>query len=520
MEPIICIDPATLEEIGRVEPCGEQKVKELVSKARASHPVWNRISMNERAAAILRARRYLLENIDDFAMTITRDNGKPLVESMSAEILPVADLLRWVATDGKKILSERPLDIGVFKMLLRSSSIRFQPLGVVAVISPWNYPFSIPVGAIAMALLAGNCVVFKPSSATALVGKKIEEMFSAAGLPEFVFTHVAGGAATGEALLNSRIDKVIFTGSVGIGRHVGEVCSRNLVPSVLELGGKDAAIIMRDADLDVASSAVVWGAFTNNGQCCASVERCYVDSSVFERFTKLVVEKTKRLRIGVGTNPSTDIGPMTTEAQLNVVAAQVEDARRRGAQILCGGRRPEKLWDGSVAAGWYYEPTVLVGVDHSFECVAEETFGPLLPVMPFEDEQQAVRLANDSQYGLNAYVFGGDLKSAKRVAHQLRAGTVAINECVYTHAIPSTPWGGVCHSGWGRAHGEFGFMEMVNVHHIHVNRLRMIKDFWWYPYSGKLYGILKRLSRTLTLGFAGLPRALPDLMRGFLRKKI
>lgn len=511
MPEIISIDPATLEEIGRVEATPEQKVKEYVSKARAALPAWSRLSYRKRAEHILKAREYLLDNIDSFAATITRDNGKPVAESISAEILPVADLLWWAAHNAERILKHRRIGIGIFDLMLRRSAVGHQPLGVIGIISPWNYPFSIPVGTTAMALMAGNCVLLKPSSATPIVGNRIEELFNAAGLPDFVFTHIPGGSETGETLLNSRIDKVSFTGSVGTGKHVAEVCARNLIPVTLELGGKDAAIVRHDADLDFASSAAVWGAFTNAGQCCASIERLYVHEDVSDRFIQLVIEKTSRLKIGKGDEPGVDIGPMTTLQQLQTVEAQVEEVKRRGAKILCGGNKR--------GTGYFFEPTVITGVDHTFACVNEETFGPLLPIMTFSDDQQAVQLANYSEYGLNAYIFTKDIRTGRRMAKDLRAGTIVINDCVYTHAIPQTPWGGVKHSGFGRTHSAWGFYDLTNLHHIHINPVTFIKDFWWYPYGEKLVRNLKGLTRNLTGCSCSKIRAIPSLLGSVFSKK-
>jgi succinate-semialdehyde dehydrogenase/glutarate-semialdehyde dehydrogenase len=396
--------------------------------------------------------------------------------------------------------------------MLRRSVVNHVPLGVVGIISPWNYPFSIPAGAAAMALVAGNCVLLKPSSATPIVGMRIQEMFDAAGLPEHVFTHVPGDAETGEALLSSRLDKVFFTGSVEVGRHVAEVCAQRLVPSILELGGKDPAIIRHDADIEHAASGCVWGAFTNAGQCCASIERVYVHKSIAEKFTALVAEKTRRLKIGNGLDPKTDVGPMTTLKQLQVVEAQVEEARRKGAKILTGGK--------VIEPGYFYEPTVITDVDHTFACVNEETFGPLMPIMTFDDDRQAIQLANYSDYGLNAYIWSRNTRAARKMALELQAGTVVINDCVYTHAIPQTPWGGVKHSGLGRTHSAWGFYELTNLHHTHVNPITFIKDFWWYPYGEKLTALLKSLSRSLTGCWCSKIKAIPALLRALLQRKM
>lgn len=516
MNMITSIDPATLEELGRFTPTPEQKVKEYSSKARAAFPMWARTSFNERKKHILAARKYLLDNVDDIASTITRDNGKPLAEAISAEILPAADLLYWAAHNAESILKDKRLGIGIFSLLLRNSFISYQPMGVIGVISPWNYPFSIPVGAVAMALMAGNCVLLKSSSTTPLVGKKIEDMFEAAGLPEFVFTHLIGGGETGEALLNSRLDKVVFTGSVGVGKRVAEICANKLVPTVLELGGKDAAIVRSDANIDIASSGVVWGAFTNAGQCCASIERVYVHSSIAQRFISEIVRKTSILKIGIGTDPDTDIGPMTTLSQLQTAEAHVEEAKRRGAKVLCGGKRPQIQG----LPGYFFEPTVITDIDHSFACVSEETFGPLLPIMIFDDDQQAVQLANDSQFGLNAYIWTKNIRSGKKMAKQLRAGTVVINDSVYTHAIAQTPWGGIKHSGFGRAHSAWGFYELTHLHHTHINHLTFLKDFWWYPYDKNILATLKKLTRRFTGSLLGKLVSVPYILKALARKKI
>jgi succinate-semialdehyde dehydrogenase/glutarate-semialdehyde dehydrogenase len=532
MEEIISINPATLEEIGRVPITPPQKVKEIVSKAHAVFPSWSRLSIKDRVQYISKAREYLLKNVDDIAYTITRDNGKTLTESISAEILPVADLLTWIACNAEKILKPKRLGIGIFDLMFRSSYIGRQPLGVIGVISPWNYPFSIPVGAVAMALAAGNCVILKPSSATALVGSKIDELFKACGFPESVFTSIAGGSETGEALLNSRLDKVIFTGSVGVGRHVAESCAARLTPVVLELGGKDAAIIRSDADIEHASSGVVWGAFTNSGQCCASIERVYVHESIAEKFISLVVEKTKKLRVGNGENPNTDMGPMTTSEQLKIVETHVEEAKQKGGKILCGGKgiahgcptsvgeiNPAKAGHPEILRGYFFEPTVITGVDHTFACVNEETFGPILPIMTYQDDKQAIQLANYSEYGLNAYIWSKNIGEARKMASKLHVGTVIINDSVYTHALPQTPWGGIKHSGVGRTHGRWGFYEVTNLHHTHINRLTFIKDFWWYPYSGRLIATLKTLTRDFTGTFLSKLKAMPAFLASLLHTK-
>jgi succinate-semialdehyde dehydrogenase/glutarate-semialdehyde dehydrogenase len=359
-----------------------------------------------------------------------------------------------------------------------------------------------------MALMVGNTVVLKPSEYTLLVGLKIGEIFQAVGLPDGVLNVIPGDGSTGEALAEAPVNKIIFTGSVSTGRKVMMAAAKNLTPVVLELGGKDPMIVCRDADLEVAASAAVWGAFTNSGQLCASVERCYVDETIAQEFMAKVVEKTEQLRQGITERLDTDVGSMANENQLRIVEQQVVDAMARGATVLCGGQQNREL------QGLYFKPTVLTNVDHSFSIMREETFGPVLPIMTFETEEEAVRLANDTVYGLTASVWTKDIERGKRLASQIEAGTVMVNECAYTHALPQTPWGGVKQSGVGRTHSKLGLKELVAVEHIHVNRLATVKDFWWYGYSEELYQVLVECCRKFTSpSWLDKLKAIPALIR-------
>ena len=512
-EKIKCVNPATLNPFAEVEITPPSKVIEYATKARAAFPIWNRLSFEARAKYLLRAREYLLDNIDSFAEAITLDNGKPLLESITAEIYPIADLIYYFAKNSERILKNKRVCLGIWHLLGRSSSLKYQPYGVIGIISPWNYPFSIPVGAVVMALMAGNCVLLKPSSATAFVGKKIEELFKAISLPEFTFTHIPGTAKTGQALLESPIDKIIFTGSTDVGHHIMEFCSKKIMPLSLELGGKDPMIVMPDANLEHAASGAVWGAFTNAGQCCASIERVYVHESIADEFIERVRKKTVALKVGPGNDPSSDIGPLTTEAQLKTVKQHVADAVKNGANILTGGQQPKDL------KGWFFEPTIITDIDHSVACVHEETFGPLMPIMKYQTEEQVIKWANDTPYGLNAYIWTGNIRAGKRLSTKLKCGTVAINEAVYTHALSQTPWGGRGASGFGRTHGEAGLKEYVNLQHIHINRCTHFKDIWWYKYSAELLSVFKNLSRTMTGGIAGKIRSMPLFIQTLLKKR-
>ncbi len=486
---IIDENPATLEEIGRVPLSSAETVFSKAKEARNAQPAWGLLSYSERAGYILKAREYILAHLDEIAEVISKSNGKPITEALLTDVFPICDLMSYFARNTEKLLKPKKVSIGLMGLLGRRSTIHYYPLGVVGIISPWNFPFSIPMSETVMALMAGNAVLLKPANPTAMVGAKIEEIFKAAGLPDGVFQHLPGDSSTGQALLDADIDKMIFTGSVRVGKYIMQKCSERLIPCTLELGGKDAMIVCDDAGLENAAKAAVWGGFCNSGQVCASVERIYVQEKIAQDFIHKVLEKTKKLKQGPGNNFDNDIGPLTTENQLKIVEQQVEEARKRGASILIGGKRNTKY------PGFFFEPTVITAVDHSFACVKEETFGPVLPIMTFKTDEEAIQLANDSHYGLTASVWSRNFKRARKIASKVRAGTVNINECTYTYALSQTPWGGIKESGFGRTHGIEGLHELVHIQHIHENLLPFIQDFWWFGYDKTLYNTLKKLCR-------------------------
>jgi succinate-semialdehyde dehydrogenase/glutarate-semialdehyde dehydrogenase len=406
---------------------------------------------------------------------------------MTSEVFPVANLMDYFARNAQKHLREERFSLSVFRN--KRSRVGYQPLGVVGIISPWNYPFSIPMGGVVMGLMAGNAVLLKPSEQTQMVGLKIAELFCAAGLPEGVLRVLTGDGATGRALVQAGIDKIVFTGSVATGRQIAQAAAARLIPCVLELGGKDAMIVCADAPFERAVNGALWGAFTNCGQACASVERLYVVEAIADRFIAALVEKTRRLRVGADGNR--EIGPLNNPRQLQIVVEHVNDALANGARVLVGGKRLDGL------TGCFYEPTILVNVTSSMRVVREETFGPVLPVTVVKDEAEAIREANNSSFGLLASVWTKDAKRGQQIAEQVEAGTVLINDVMYTHAAAETPWFGVKESGLGVAHSKHGLREFARLKHINWDLLPLHTNLWWFPYSEKQRNRFRVLARVL-----------------------
>jgi acyl-CoA reductase-like NAD-dependent aldehyde dehydrogenase len=491
---IISYDPATGEEIGRAALAGATEVLSAVARARAAQPAWADISFRERARVISQARKIVLAQLDEIGTLISRETGKPVAEAISMEIVPALDLMHYFARHTSRLLRPQKIDIGQYGLMGRSSQVVYKPLGVVGIISPWNFPWATPLAEVVMALMAGNSVVLKPSELTLLTALKIGEVFKLAQLPEGLLEIVTGDGSTGAALTDAGLNKIMFTGSVATGKRVAAAAAKHLTPTVLELGGKDPMIVLADANLQSAARAAIWGAFCNAGQACASVERCYVHESIAPQFIELVVKETRALKQDNAAENEVDVGAMSNERQLLTVEEHVADAVKRGARVLTGGQRIRNL------NGWFHEPTVVTQVDHSMALMRDETFGPVLPIMTFKTEDEAIKLANDSIYGLTASVWTNNIAHGRRLARQIEAGTVMVNEVVYTHAIAQTPWGGVKQSGYGRTHGRMGLLELVTPQHIHVNHLPFVPDVWWFRYSTGAGLLFRGLARRFTSG--------------------
>jgi len=502
---LVSSNPATGEVLRELDCATDAEVQVAVGRARTAQPAWAALGVRKRVAILREFQRVLQEKKSEAARLITREAGKPYAESLLMEVLVVLDAARFLIENAASFLRDEPVPHGSVAMKAKTGRLLREPHGVIGIVSPWNYPFSIPAVEALAALVAGNAVVLKPSEFTSLVARGLAAFLHTAGVPEAVFQVVVGDGATGAALLNSEIDKLVFTGSVATGKRIAQAAAARLLPVVLELGGKDPMLVLEDADLDVASSAAVWGAFANAGQTCLSVERCYVHRSLYGKFLESCVEKTRRLRVGDGLDPQTEVGPMVHERQLRIVEAQVEEAKLDGARVLAGGTRLPELGKN------FYAPTVLADGTQAMRVMQEETFGPVLPVAPFDTDEQAIRLANDSVFGLSASVWTRDPERGEEMARRIVAGTVMVNDTISCFGISEAPHGGVKASGIGRVHGRPGLDEMVRVKYLDVDRLPGMKKVWWYGY-GEAFA--QQMEGFVDLQFA---RRLSTRLRGALR---
>ena len=483
-------NPATGELVGTVETITPSKVQGIVDEVAEVQPFWGALTLDDRARYMRRASDVLLAEIDEIAELLTNEQGKPRVESYTMEILPTIDSLKWIADNGPEILSDEKLSMPAF-LKTKRAKFTYEPIGVVGVIAPWNYPWSIPFGEVAIALMAGNGVILKPASLTPLIGDRIRETFEKAGLPEGLIRTVHGGGRIGDALVKSTAGKIFFTGSVEVGRKVGVECAKRMKGSVLELGGKDPQIVCPDADLANAISGAVWGGFANAGQTCSGIERVYVHKDVADEFVEGVVRETERLTVGDPREWTTEIGPMVSDDQAKIVTELVDDAVKSGAAKLTGGPTKVKGMKGSFIA-----PVVLTGVTHEMRIMKEEIFGPVLPIVTVDSEQEAIELANDSQFGLGASIWTKDRAKGERMSHQIQSGMVWTNDHSFSHGACVCAWGGVKDSGLGRSHSKFGFYECVTIKQL-AWEPGWTRDMWWQPYDRKLADAIRSSAQLL-----------------------
>jgi len=482
---ITSYNPATEEEIAAISALDSEGAMDAVRAAKEAFPGWAATPVPERQKIIGRWLEIMLDEQEELARLVSAEGGKPVNEARLVDVFPGLEALSFFSKKLTKLLAFKPVKPYQLLFAHWKAGYRFDPLGVMAIITPWNYPVGIPMAEIVPAVGAGNTVVFKPASATVLTGLMLGDMARRAGFPPGVVNTVAlPGSATDVVLDHPDVVKVLFTGSVEIGRHVARRCAERLVPAQLELGGKDAAVVAADANLERTARGLVWGAFVNSGQTCASIERAYVERPIHDRLLKRIVELTNELNVGDPSLPDTDMGPLTTKGQLDIVARQVEEALAAGAKALTGGTQPD-------GPGFFYPPTVLVNVTDDMEVMREETFGPLLPVVPVDSIDEAIHRANRSKFGLTASGWTRSKKTASRLHRELEAGVVTINDHAVSFVEQTGAWGGVRESGIGRAHGEFGLHEMVNVKYVMRDPGTDEAMPWYYPYDEDLGSFLR-----------------------------
>jgi acyl-CoA reductase-like NAD-dependent aldehyde dehydrogenase len=467
-------NPATDEPIGEFEAANNSDVHLAVSRARKAQVEWGRSSIEARAKIVQSALRILLENKEEYIDCIIAETGRSRLETIFMELFPACDSLNFFSRRAAKML--RAESVGMHLLRMKSAKIVYQPLGVVGVISPWNGPFIMSLNPTVQALLAGNAVVVKPSEVTPYSGMLVAKLFEQAGLPEGVLQLVLGDGATGAALVDSKVDKISFTGSVATGRKVGEICGRNLTPCTLELGGKDAMIVCSDADLERSANGALFGGFMNAGQFCCGTERIYVVDSVADAFIEKVVEKTKNLRQAKG--GEFDVACFISGRQIEIVEAQVKDAIDKGATVLAGGKRATAVGEN------YFEPTVLTDVSPDMLVMHEETFGPVLPIVRCKDEAEAVQLANESKYGLSGSIWTKNKQKGYDLAQKVHTGSVCVNDTGLTYGALELPFGGRKSSGVGHVNGGAnGLRNYCHAQPIIIDRFGLKREHVWYPYT-------------------------------------
>lgn len=474
------LDPATGDTIGSLTPLTGQDVLVAHAHSLDAWEKWRKVPIDIRISHLLKGQQWLIQNMNTVIDAISLNNGKPKTESMMADVAPVIWCVNYLADRAPKILKSKKISVKSW-MPWKHATKHFRPLGVVGIISPWNYPFSIPMGEVLTALVAGNCVLLKPSEVTSEVNKMIQAFFDACDLPKNVFQMIEGNGLTGAALSKLPLARIVFTGSVETGKKVMRSAAENLTPVSLELGGKDPAIVLQDADLDVASSGVVVGGYFNNGQTCCSIERLLVHESIADKFTALVQSKIAKLRVGPSTAYSNEIGPFTYEAQKQVLKTQLDEL---------GNPYASSLYDGKSN----FMVPALIKAHSKSRIWKEESFGPILVYDTFKTDEEAIQKANDTDFGLGAVIWSGNMDRAQKLAKEIRAGTVVINDAPHTHALFALPWGGLKNSGIGRVHGEMGLHEMSHQQIIASDLLGQWKQFWWFPYSKDHFQFLKEFS--------------------------
>jgi acyl-CoA reductase-like NAD-dependent aldehyde dehydrogenase len=482
-------NPATGEIVATVPDLGPDAVARMAARARSAQPGWEALGFEGRGRVLLRAQKWLMDNSEQVIATIISETGKTFEDASLAEISYAGNAFGFWAKQAPEYLADERIKSGQLLVKGKKLILRHRPLGLIGVIGPWNYPLTNSFGDCIPALAAGNSVILKPSEVTPLTSLLMAEGLRECGLPEDVLQIATGRGQTGAALVEE-VDMIMFTGSTATGRKVAEAAARRLIPASLELGGKDPMIVLSDADLERAANFATYYSMQNAGQTCISIERAYVEAPVYDEFVAKVSEKVRALRVGVPQGPgSVEVGAITFPPQLQTIEDHVSDALDRGAHVLAGGHTVK------TGGGRFYEPTVLVDVDHTMKIMTEETFGPTLPIMKVADSEEAVRLANDSPYGLGSSVFTRDTERGEQIARQLQTGAANVNDAMINYTVLELPMGGAKASGLGSRHGAGGIRKYTSQQAIVITpRLALKREPHMYPYK-------KRTSRLLARAF-------------------
>ncbi len=461
-------NPLDLSPLDEVVATSPDDVASIVKRAREAQLGWAETPVYERAAIIAKVKDRLLDRAEALAKTVSDETGKPMAEALLADVVASADVFDFWCASIEELTAPQEIDLDGLTYPGKQGTIYKEARGTIAMIMPWNFPVALPLRTLVPALLAGNAVVFKPSEISPRSGKAVVELFEGL-LPKDVLSIVQGGGDVGGALCACDVELVVFTGSVRTGKKVAAACAERLIPCSLELGGKDAAIVLDDANLERAALGVAWGALSNAGQNCAAIERVYVQKGIAEKFIEKLTATVKGLRAGQ------DVGPLTTEAQREIVKRHVDDAKEHGGKVLCGGE-PGK-------DGYAYEATVMRVESDDSLLMKEETFGPVIPVRVVADEKEALELANASKYGLTASIWTKDLARGERLARQLKAGVVTINNHSFTGALPAAPWSGHGETGYGITNSHLALEALTRPRFVLVDKGKAKRELWWYPYT-------------------------------------
>lgn len=492
-------NPATLDYIGEIKITPPDTLPSIIEKATIAQKEWENVSVKDRITLLKKLLHYISENMEEIAKIIHKETGKPKLEAINSDILAGLATLRYTIDVLKDILKRRKIKFKGMRVAMRfmgrASYIIPKPLGIIGIISPWNFPFGIPFSQTVQAIAVGNAVILKPSSETVLTGLKIKFLYDCVGFPKDIIQIVPGsGSSIGSVLVKSNVARIIFTGSVEVGKKIMEMASQTLKPITLELGGKSPMIVFKDANLKRTVKGAIWGSFVNSGQMCAGIKRIYVEKDIYEDFITKFKEETEKLKQGYDWNdPDISVGPLINEEALKDMKRYIQRAIDQGADILAGGSEVKER------KGFFFEPTIIINVQQDHDVVQKEIFGPIVPVLKFNNEEEVIRLTQDSDFGLYGSVWTEDLEKGKRVAEQLHHGTIAINNHAYTYGIPQTPWGGTRNSGFGRTNGEIGFEELLEPHHVHIDKGKIGSELWWQPYTKEKLEAQKDVSDLLFL---------------------